>query len=83
MDNKLIQEYTALKAAKDDITAKRAAAQARLEDAEGALAEHVAEVKALGYQSVAELQLAISEAESEITVLIEQGQAQLQAGGYA
>ncbi len=83
MDTQLITRYTELTAARDDIRLKRAAAQARLEDSEKALEVTVAEVKGLGFQSVAELQAAIATSEAEMLVLIEEAEAKLKAGGYA
>ena len=83
MNTQLVQRYSQLQAAADDIKQKRAGAAARLEDAQAKLAEHVADVKRLGFGTMGELQLAISEAEAEMNVLIEQGEAKLKAGGYA
>lgn len=83
MDTQLIKRYSELQAASDDIKQKLAAAEARRDDAKTKLAEHVADVNRLGFGTLAELQLAISEAEAEMTVLLEQGEAKLKAGGYA
>ncbi len=81
--DELVLEYSKLKAAADDIVLKRAAAAARLEDAEGAMAVSVAEVKALGFGTVAELQLAISETETALRVQLEAADEKLKEGGYA
>ncbi len=83
MTKDLVMEYSRLKAAEDDIKLKRAAAAARLEDAQEGLATAVAEIQALGFGTVAELQLAIAEAEGELKVLLEAAEAKLQEGGYA
>lgn len=83
MDNTTIARYSELKAAQEDIGLKRAAAEARLQDSEAAMATAVAEVKAQGFGSVAELQTAIAAAEGELNILLEEAEAKLKAGGYA
>lgn len=83
MEQELVKRYAELQAAEDDIKIKKAQAQARLEDAQKRLEEGVAEVKALGFKTVAELQLAIAEVDAELKVQIEKAEAKLKLGGYA
>ncbi len=83
MDNTLVRRYSELQAAADDIKIKKAQAEARLEDAREKLEKGVAEVKSLGFQTVAELQLAIAAADGELKVQLEKAEAKLAQGGYA
>lgn len=83
MDNEIVKRYTALKAAKDDIGLKRAAAVARRDDASAKMAFVISEIKAMGYSTVAELKAAIEMSEAELRVLLEDAEAKLRAGGYA
>ncbi len=83
MDVGLIRKYTELQAEADAIRLKRATAVAKLEDAKDRLQVHVNDVKRLGFGTLAELQLALSEAEAELKVLMEQAEAKLVKGGYA
>lgn len=82
MDNTLVQRYSELQGAADDIKIKKAQAEARLEDAKQTLEVGIGEVKALGFQTVAELQLAIAAAEGELRVQLENAEEKLKQGGY-
>lgn len=82
MDTNLVKKYSELKAAEDDIRMKKAAAEARLEDARTLLAQYVGEVQALGFSTVADLQAAIEANEAELRVLLEDAENRLREGGY-
>lgn len=82
MSKDLVIKFSELQAAADTAKNQRVAAEARKADAEARLKEQVAEVKKLGFQSMSELELAITEAESQAKVALEAAELKLREAGY-
>lgn len=83
MNENLIQRYQKLRSAQEEITLKRAAAVARLEDAEVFLREQVTEIQSHGFTTLDDLRKAITDAETKLEALLTKAEKQLEEGGFA
>lgn len=79
--SELIERYNVLSTKVDELKLKEAAAEARFEDASKVLAATVEEVKGLGFQSAADLEKAIVDAESELKTRLDEASTILSEAG--